>query len=146
MPVLLLIFNRPAETFMLVERLRLLRPRQVYVFADGPRVNHPEDAALCESTRSTLAAIDWPCSLRKLQMKANLGCIRSVLSAVTWFFQQVPAGIILEDDCIPSLSFFPFCQMLLDHYREDKKVFHISGWSSHGEEGHATSRFEHYMY
>ena len=47
--------------------------------------------------------------------------------AITWFFEQVEEGIILEDDCVPHPDFFPYCTTLLERYRHDTRVWCISG-------------------
>jgi hypothetical protein len=51
----------------------------------------------------------------------------AVSSAITWFFEQVEQGIILEDDCLPDQSFFSFCEELLNKYKDDDRIGHISG-------------------
>ena len=71
--------------------------------------------------------IDWPCEVKTLFHKENLGCGLGPLTAINWFFENVEEGIILEDDCVPDQSFFYFCQELLEYYRNNKKIMHISG-------------------
>ena len=56
-----------------------------------------------------------------------LGCGAAVSGAITWFFENVEAGIILEDDCLADPSFFPFCEEMLARYRDCPQVMHISG-------------------
>jgi hypothetical protein len=50
-----------------------------------------------------------------------------VARGLTSAFQQVEELIVLEDDCIPHPTFFRFCEELLDRYRDDERVMHISG-------------------
>ncbi len=126
-PVLLLVFNRPEQTRQVFDQIRQVRPRQLFVAADGPRPGHAGDAAGCAEARRIVEQVDWTCDVRTRFLDENLGCARAVSSGITWFFDQVEQGIILEDDCLPSLSFFGFCQTLLDHYRDDTRVMHISG-------------------
>jgi hypothetical protein len=57
----------------------------------------------------------------------NLNCGVAPSSAFSWFFEHEEEGIILEDDCVPSKSFFWFCQELLERYRDDRRVMHIGG-------------------
>jgi hypothetical protein len=71
--------------------------------------------------------IDWDCELKTLFRDKNIGCKTAVSSAITWFFEQVEQGIILEDDCLPDPSFFPYCEELLNHYKDDTRIGHISG-------------------
>jgi hypothetical protein len=126
-PVLFLIFNRPQVTGRVFQAIRQARPPRLYVAADGPRKNRPDDAPLCAQTRSTVETIDWPCQVKTLFRQENLGCRDAITSAITWFFENEEEGIILEDDCLPAPDFFKFCDCLLEHYRHDPRVRHISG-------------------
>ena len=89
--------------------------------------SHPDDVPACRETRLLAAQVDWPCEVKTLFRDANLGCRAAVSSAITWFFEHVEAGIILEDDCLPDLSFFPFCAELLEKYMHNDSVASISG-------------------
>ena len=132
-PILLLIYKRSDTAIKVVERLRLIKPRKVFVAADGPKEGRLEDQALCEQTRAAvLAAIDWDCEVKTLFRDANLGCRKAVSSAISWFFSEVEAGIILEEDCYPSESFFPFCSHMLEQYKDDSRIGEISGHNSLG--------------
>ena len=126
-PVLILAFNRPDRVRALIDRLRQVAPQQVYLAVDGPRPNRPADIHLVEQTRRSVDAIDWPCEVHTLFQDRNLGCGRGVSTAITWFFEHVPEGIILEDDVLPRIEFFDYCTELLDRYRDDPRVFAISG-------------------
>ncbi len=126
-PVLLLIFNRPDHTAQVMEQIRDAEPPKLFVGADGPRANHPDDAERCEQARDLATQVDWDCEVHTLFRDENLGCKEAVSSAITWFFEHVDEGILLEDDCIPSQSFFPFCEYILDEYRNDTRVSMVSG-------------------
>src|ERR1700750_1760932 len=108
-PVALFIFNRPRLTAKVYERIRAVRPRKFLVIADGPRSSRSGEDKLCQETREIVASPDWPCELITNFASKNLGCKRRVSSGLDWLFQQCPEAIILEDDCLPSLSFFKFC-------------------------------------
>ncbi|HEY5811446.1 MAG TPA: hypothetical protein VIT23_02185, partial [Terrimicrobiaceae bacterium] len=110
--VLFLVFNRPEHTSRVFEAIRQVQPERLYVAADGPRPHLPEEAKKCEDVRKIVAGIDWPCEVKTLLRSENLGCKEAVSSAITWFFDHEPEGIILEDDCLPSPAFFWFCQEL----------------------------------
>ena len=71
--------------------------------------------------------IDWDCEVETLVSEENLGCKYAVSGAINWFFQHEEMGIILEDDCLPSQSFFWFCEELLKRYKDDMRVWHVSG-------------------
>ncbi len=126
-PILLLLFNRPIETKILFDRLRLLKPSKIYINQDGPRINFLKDKILCQEVKKLIKDIDWQCDIKTKFSEINLGCRTSVSSAISWFFQNEEEGIILEDDCIPSKTFFLFCNQMLDRYKESNDIFSISG-------------------
>lgn len=123
----MLAFNRPDTTARVFDAIRKARPPRLYVAVDGPRAARPGEAALCAEVRRIVSAVDWPCSLQTLFRESNLGCKRGVSSAIDWFFTNEEQGIVLEDDCLPSASFFRFCGELLEKFRDDPRVFSIQG-------------------
>jgi hypothetical protein len=125
--VLLLIFNRPDLTEQVMEQIRKAQPPQLFVGADGPRADRPDDSENCEEAREVATDVEWDCEVHTLFREENLGCKQAVSSAITWFFEHVEAGIILEDDCVPHSTFFPYCADLLQRYRHDERVMTISG-------------------
>ena len=126
-PVLFLIFNRPESTRTVGDAILRRRPCRLYVAADGPRGDHPADAARCAEARRIVEDIDWDCDVRTLYRNDNLGCKRAVASAIDWFFETEEEGIILEDDCLPDDSFFSFTSTLLNTYRYDSRISVVSG-------------------
>lgn len=125
--VLFLVFNRPEIALRVFEAIRRARPARLYVAADGPRADRPGEAQRCEAARRAASSVDWPCEVKTLFRSANLGCKRAVSTAIDWFFGHEPEGIVLEDDCLPSASFFRFCRELLERYRDDDRVWQIAG-------------------
>lgn len=123
-PVLLIIFNRADTTARTFEAIRRARPPRLYVAADGPRAN---EEGRCAQARKVTEAVDWPCEVKRLYRDENLGCGRAVSSAITWFFENEEEGIILEDDCVPDPSFFPYCGSMLERYRNDERISMIAG-------------------
>src|SRR5262249_29420461 len=123
---LLLIFNRPDTTALVMNAIRAARPPCLYVAADGHR-ERPEDAEQCEQARQIATAVDWPCRLHTLFRDRNLGCRKAVGSAIDWFFDHEEEGIILEDDCLPSADFFRFCGELLSRFRSEERVMALCG-------------------
>jgi len=126
-PILIILFNRPDLALKLLERLREIKPSKLYIAADGPREGREKDKELCAETRDIVKKIDWDCEVKTLFRDKNVGCGIGVSSAITWLFENEEYGIILEDDCLPDLSFFPFCEELLIRYKDDVTVFQISG-------------------
>lgn len=142
-PVIFLIFNRPAATREVLAEIRRARPPKLLIVADGPRAERPGEAALCEETRQVTREIDWPCELLTRFSPENLGCKRSVSSGLDWAFEQVEEAIILEDDCLPDPTFFPFCEELLGRYRDEPKVSQICG--SNYQQGIRRTPFSYYF-
>ncbi|CAA6696221.1 MULTISPECIES: hypothetical protein [unclassified Lentimonas] len=132
-PILLIIFNRPKQTRALIDALRPVRPTKIYVAADGPRLNREGEAARCVETRAVIDTIDWPCEISKDYAKENMGCGPRPATAISWIFQHEESAIILEDDCIPNPSFFPFCSELLEKFKDDQRIMQICG-SNHVDE------------
>ena len=125
--VLLIFFNRPDLARQTLARVRDARPSEVFVAVDGPRQDRPGEAELCRQCQELVSEIDWHCNVRTLFREQNLGCRSAVSGAISWFFDHVDEGIILEDDCLPDPSFFPFCEELLERYRHDTRIMCISG-------------------
>ena len=127
-PILFLIFNRPDLTDIVFKRIREVKPKYLYIAADGPRLTHPDDFEKCKRAREiVLNLIDWQCELKILFRNENLGCGKAISEAITWFFNHVEEGIVLEDDTFPSLSFFTFTSWALNKYRNNKNVMLITG-------------------
>jgi hypothetical protein len=128
-PVLLLLFNRPDATRRVLERLRTIKPTQLLVAADGPRTGHSDDIESCAAVRSVITqGVDW--NTQKMEVNfapANMGLRFRVSSAIDWAFNHTDRLIILEDDCLPSRSFFEFCGELLDRYADDEEVGSVCG-------------------
>ena len=129
-PVLFLIFNRPETTQQVFSASRKAKPPRLYVAADGPRSDYPNEDEKCEHSRKIAKNVDWDCEVKTLFRDQNIGCRLAVGQAIYWFFEQEPEGIILEDDCLPSQSFFWFCQEMLEYFRNDKAVGVICGFYS----------------
>lgn len=126
-PVLFLIFRRPEITKQVFDAIRKARPTRLYIAADGPREDKPGEKEKCDATRKIATEVDWDCEVHTLFRDKNLGLGKGLSSAITWFFEHETEGIILEDDCLPSPSFFPFCAEMLERYRDDSRIMEIGG-------------------
>ena len=129
--VLLITFNRPDATSRVFAAIRQSKPQTLYIASDGPRPTVQGEYSRVQNLRQhILGGIDWPCQVKTLFRDKNLGCGRSVSEAISWLFASESHGIILEDDCVPDQSFFPFCAELLHHYRNEPQIMHIAGTNS----------------
>ena len=126
-PILITIYNRVDVTFKLYKILEVIQPKYLYINADGPKVNNELDYLRCNNTRNLFLNLSWDCVIKYNFSSDNKGCKLSVSDAITWFFNENEYGIILEDDCIPNLSFFYYCKEILEKYKNDNRIFHING-------------------
>lgn len=126
-PVLVLAFNRPDTTRAVIESLRAVRPQALYIAVDGPRADRAGERERVLEVQRLADSVNWDCDVRTLFRSENLGCKIAVSEAISWFFDQEEAGIVLEDDCVAHATFFPFAAELLDRYRDDSRVCMISG-------------------
>ena len=124
-PVAFIIFNRPDLTQIVFEAIRQAQPKKLLVVADGARF--PEEIEKCQRARDIIKQVDWDCEVLTNFSRPNMGSKLRVSSGLDWVFSQVEEAIILEDDCLPSPSFFYFCQTLLERYRDDERIMQISG-------------------
>ncbi len=144
-PILFLVFNRPVQTKASLERIREAQPSVLYVHCDGPRAHKAGENILVSQVRMLIQTeIDWNCKVVTLYRENNLGLREGVFDAINWFFKQEPEGIILEDDCVPDLTFFRFCEELLERYRNDEQVMHIGG--SNLAEKYTSTKTESYVF
>lgn len=131
-PILLITFNRPTHTRCVLERILEAKPQELYVFQDGARVGNENDVQKCAEVRQTIEEL-WDNyifnakepnepTLHRYYSDTNLGCGPGPAAAITWFFRNVEQGIIIEDDAVPHLDFFPYCEELLTKYRNDTSV------------------------
>jgi hypothetical protein len=126
--VLFLIFNRLDTAKAVFEQIRIAKPSRLYIASDGPREEKDGEEELVGKVRQyVLDNIDWPCETKTLFRDKNLGCGVAIYKAINWFFEHEEDGIILEDDCVPNQSFFRFCSELLDKYKDDFRIWQISG-------------------
>lgn len=126
-PVVLLAFNRPDATAQVMARLRTVRPRRLLVSVDGPRESVGTDHENVERVRRLVTDIDWACDVNTRFVDRNLGCREGVPAGLDWAFGLVDRAIVLEDDCLPDPSLFPFCEQLLDRYADEPRIMGIGG-------------------
>jgi hypothetical protein len=128
-PVAFIIFNRPEQTAKVFAAIKAAQPEKLFVIADGPRrrADVASDRDHCAAARAIVDLVDWPCVVSKRFAETNLGLRRNVSEGLDWVFAETEHAIILEDDCRPDATFFPFCEDLLERYAQDRHVAAISG-------------------
>ena len=131
-PVLLIMFNRPHKAAQVFEKVRQVRPRELFIVVDGARPDRPGEAEKVQQCRAFKDKVDWDCNVKVNFAEKNMGCKDRIASGITWAFEHVDELIILEDDCVPDLSFFRFCKEMLEKYRDDNRVFTVAGSNHDG--------------
>ncbi|MBD2260596.1 glycosyltransferase family 2 protein [Pseudanabaena sp. FACHB-2040] len=142
-PVALLIFNRPETTQVVFDAIRQAKPSKLLVIADGPRLDKPNDLERCQQARDIVQKVDWDCELLTSFSDVNLGCKKRVYTGLSWVFSIVDRAIILEDDCCPHPSFFPYCAELLEYYRDDTRITSICG--ENAQFGREVTEYSYYF-
>ncbi len=147
-PVLLIGFNRPEPTRRVVDSLVSAGAENVYIAVDGPRTDNPQDVEQVSQVKEVIDRAAWRGAVTRFYRQENLGCRRGVSAAIDWFFDHEEEGIILEDDCVPDASFFPFATELLEKYRDNQKIGMISGstffpFPARESESYTFSRYPH---
>lgn len=130
-PVLLLMFNRYEDTKRVFDKIRLAKVPKLYLACDGPREGNARDLEEQAKIKQLPQKVDWDCEVHTLFRDKNMGCGRGVSSAITWAFEHEDRLIILEDDCVPSMPWFSFCNHCLEKYKDDTRVWTINGRSQH---------------
>lgn len=126
-PVLLLVFNRPDTTQKVFDSIRKASPKNFYIASDAPRSENIEDEKNCALVKEIVKQVDWDCETHYRFAEENQGCGLGVYNAISWAFENEDRLIILEDDCVPALPFFKYCNELLERYKNDTRIWIISG-------------------
>lgn len=141
-PVLLIVFNRLQTVKQVFAQIKAYKPERFYIASDGARsFNKGEHLKVKQVREYILKRIDWDCKVETLFLKENIGCKYGPQNAISWFFKNEEYGIVLEDDCLPSESFFPYCAELLKKFEDDFRVFGITGTNFHSHEPISSSYY-----
>lgn len=137
-PILLIIFNRPNHTRRVLMEILKAGPQDLYICQDGPREGNENDRIkvlevrdVIEELTSAFKAKHPYFTLHTLYQPKNLGCGPSPAAGITWFFENVEQGIVMEDDCLPHPDFFSYCEELLERYKNNPQVQFINSTLYH---------------
>ena len=126
-PVLFFPFARPEYAKQTFDAIKKAQPKKFYFYCDKAREGNEEELKNNNVIRDYINEVDWDCDLKTWFRDENIGVYTSILNAIDWFFENEEFGIVLEEDCLPSLAFFDFCRQLLPKYKDDQRVWLISG-------------------
>ena len=113
-----------------IAAVRRAAPKKIYIAVDGPREGRRDEADKCRAVRECVKLIDWTCEVKTLFRETNLGCKYGVSGAITWFFENEEMGIVLEDDCRPTVDFLRFSSEMLVRYKDDRRIGAVCGFNS----------------
>jgi hypothetical protein len=152
-PILLITFNRSEHTRRVLTEILKVEPQSLYVCQDGAREGNENDHIKCQEVRDAVKELTSAYksshehfTLHTLYQSKNLGCGPGPVAGITWFFENVEQGIIMEDDCLPHPDFFGYCQELLERYKDDDQVKFINA-TLYDDSWHCKDSygFSHYM-
>lgn len=127
LPVLLVGFNRPKHFRAVLAEIVKARPATIYISLDGPRPGNDADRSARTQILRIVEEVTGTEEIRLRALDENIGSGPHVSSAISWMFEHEPFGAIIEDDCLPSPSFFDFVRTHGAH-RPDE-VHSIAGYS-----------------
>ena len=130
--ILLIAFNR-SNIKQVFDRIKVVKPRRLYIAVDGS--TNDTQRKISKETTFIVSHIDWECQVFKLYQEKNQGYDKHCFDSISWFFEQEPEGVILEDDCVPSISFFGFCTTLLEKFRHDASDTYPEAITNSGKTG-----------
>ena len=119
-PILYCCYNRLDLIKKSIKEIQNIECKKIYIAIDGPKKNIEDEKKNVEIVKY-IKSIKFISQVTILQRDKNLGCKIAISDAINWFFQNEELGIILEEDLIPSKSFFQFCDYLLEKYKNEKK-------------------------
>lgn len=152
-PILLITFNRPDHVRRVLTEILKAEPQELYVCQDGAREGNDLDRIKCQEVRDVINELTSPYAidhkdftLHTLYQSKNLGCGPGPQAGITWFFENVEQGIVMEDDCLPHPDFFGYSEELLKRYKDNNQVQFINSTLYHDRwKSDASYGFSHYM-
>lgn len=125
-PVVLIFFKRVEKTIQVLDRIAQVRPKKLYLISDGAR-NDGERELIQECRRRVDERIDWPCEVIRDYAQENRGVYDRIGLGAKRVLSIEPAAIFLEDDNLPEVTFFRFCEEMLSRYKDEERVLWICG-------------------
>ena len=147
-PILFLTYRRFGTAEKVFESIRKAKPSKLYFASNGPIKNDVIDFKSVQKVRGLLDRVDWECEVHTRFLPENLSVKNSLNSSISWFFDNVDCGIIIEDDCLPHPDFYSFCSELLERYKDENTIWSIIGHNFQdgvirGEGSYYFSRYNH---
>lgn len=126
-PVLFVTFVRPDYARQTWEGIKATKPKTLYFYSNKGRAEKEGEVERNNEIRSYINEIDWDCDLHIFFREECVNVYDSLRGAIDWLFDNEERGIILEEDCVPTKAFFSFVDQMIEKFKEDKRVWCISG-------------------
>lgn len=134
LPVVLFTFKRLETVQKIINVIRTYEPDCLYIFSDGARENVAGEFEKVDAVRNYIQdAVDWKCDKHFTFSEVNLGCDQNIRGGLDIVFAEQQYAIIFEDDAVPTIAFFHFCEKMLLKYKEDKRIQYIAGFNAIGD-------------
>lgn len=124
-PVMVVFFIREENLRKQFETIRRAKPSKLLLVQDGAR--NKDDLERIKKCRNIVESVDWDCEVIKNYSDINLGAHKRIYTGLCWAFQQVDRLIYLEDDLVPTQSFYRFCTEMLEEYKDDNRIYGVCG-------------------
>ena len=128
-PILILAYNRPDKVANLIHSLRKLQPSTVLIGIDGPRLNRNSDDIRVAEVHKAVELIDWTDDVHIRGRSENLGLKRAVIDSVNWAIEMHGKAVVIEEDVVVGPQFLDFMNLMLDNYKNENSIGHISGYN-----------------
>lgn len=126
-PVLFITFVRPDYARQTWEGIKAAKPKTLYFYSNKGREEKEGEIERNNEIRSYVKEIDWDCDLHTWFREETANVYDSLRGAIDWLFENEETGIVLEEDVVPTLAFFSFCDQMIDYYRDNNRVWYVSG-------------------
>ncbi len=147
-PVVILGYNRAGKVERLIERLAEIKPRNVIFSVDGPKPHIAGDAEKVDAVRALVERITWTPHVETRFREVNAGLQIAVTDAVTHAVNTFGQVVVLEEDTLPGHDWLPYANEMLERYRDEERIAHISGYNvvppTHLTQGARGSRLSRY--
>ena len=120
-------YNKPDTTKKVLKAIASVKPKNFYIILDGPK--SIKENRYCNQTKKILENINWDCNVERVYSEKNLGLKKRFKSGLDYVFNFESSAIILEDDTLPSKTFFQYCDDLLELHSENKEIAQINGFN-----------------
>lgn len=126
-PILYIAYARPEYARQSFDAIKAAQPKKLYFYSNIARADRPDEIRRNTEVRAMVNEIDWDCELKTYFREDYVDIFPSLWSAIDWIFANEEQAIVLEEDAVATNGFFEYCEFMLEHYRDEKDVWLISG-------------------